>query len=429
MWPVLIVVGLGALFAACSSSDDPQSNSKINDDLDAGVDADAGVDLDASIDAGQDADVDSGADAGDDGGTIPPTPNPPEASLYSDAPCSFPASMSFDANSDTFLLSCGGAQNGLFRSPPLNTSGDWTLIGPSNGYPSNHIQIDNRYYAVAHAMPDGLTIIDSQDGSISGSVDLSTLVPLDQSNQPVGFTLNTPAGMAQIGGKLLIAASNLDQVDYQDPANTTFHPGTVLYMNYNGDGTVDESSARVIFTSRVNPTGLVAIDANDFAVLSSGDYKPSQDNAALDRCSVQTLTCNPTLLGSITGQTSPAMPITEGGLILIGAQKPFAKIFGIDKSTGVMSIDRDMPDVQNFISNIGAYGDVAIMSDFGIFGQGGSILYAHTGPNGWLGIPITPMSQGSLGPAVVVGDKLYQTMTDNNGMNGSIWEINLNAMD
>ena len=234
--------------------------------------------------------------------------------------------------------------------------------------------------------------------------------------------------MAVIGGKLYIATSNIDQVDYQNPSNTTFHAGTVLYMNYN-NGELDESSARVLFTSRLNPTAVKQTDSDKFAVLSSGDYGLSSDNAALDICDTQSHLCIATELGDVTAQASPVMPISDCDLLLISIQKPFAELKAVDIKTGDIVIDFNMP-AKGFISNISAYGDVAIMSDFGVFGQGGAILYKHSYPPiGWMGIPITPMPQGSTGPSVVVGDKLYQTVTDNNGLNGSIWKLDLSNMD
>ncbi len=418
--PILVVAGFGALVAACSSNDEQ----RVNDDQDAGTDG--GVELDASIDAAPDADVDSGIDAGEDAGP-PPTPSAPSASKYSDAPCAFPASITYDQNK--LFLTCGGVQNGLFSSQL--GSGTWELIGSVSGFPSNHIKLDNQHYAVAHS--NGITIIKEQDGSVTDSIDFSMLNPKDELDQPLNFTLNNPAGMALIGGKLFIATSNLDHID-PDPTLTTFHKGTVLYLDYNtNNGTLDEGSARVLSTSRKNPTALKQTDTNKFAVLNSGDYVPSPENASLDIFDTQTHNCMTTDLEdveSVTAQASPVMPLNDCGHLLIGIQKPTAALKSVSKTTGSVVIDFDIPGVQGFISNISKYKNVAIMSDFGIFGQGGAILYKHSyPPEGWMGVPITQIPQGSAGPSVVVGDTLYLAVTDNTGMGGSIWKADLSDMD
>ena len=149
--------------------------------------------------------------------------------------------------------------------------------------------------------------------------------------------------------------------------------------------------------------------------------------AALEICSTPSMQCATTDLGAITAQFAPTIALTDGGLLLIGVQKPENKLLGIDVADGSIVIDRAMPLVQNFISSIAASGFVAALSDFGVFGQGGAALFANVDPAGWSGVPVTPL-QGSAGPSTIVGTKLYQAVTANDGMSGSVWSLDVANM-
>ena len=407
-----------------------------NDTIGATHDSGDDTDLDAAsgdtdIDTDTDVDTDTDTDSDVDTDTDPETPFAPGINLYSEAPCAFPASITHNALDDRLYVTCG-MPGALWKSPPLGTGGDWAQAGSVPGYPANHMMIDDQYAVIARSAPDGFTVVDYTDGSVTQDVNFADITITDELDQPLAFTPNYPAGLYffEAGSRLFIATSNLDSVDYADPSLTTFFAGTVLYFDYNGDGTFDTTAAGSIETSGVNPTGIAAIGAGSFAALSSGPYAPSVENeAAIDVVSLPDLDMESASLGSITGQTSPVMPLTEGGLVLIGVQKPENRIMGVDPATGEVLLDRAMPDVENFISNICAYGDVAAMSDFGAFGEGSLILFAHTQAAGWPGIPMTSVASGSSGPAIVVGDTLYQTVTANDGMSGSIWEANLSGME
>jgi len=436
--PILIALGVGAIAAGCSDkSPDVENDSGADTDVDGDTDVDADTDIDTDTDTDvdgdtdvdTDADTDTSTDTESDTETTPDTPFAPGASVYSDAPCAFPASITHQAAENRLYVTCGGTPGTLWKSPVLDTAGDWTDAGQFTGFASNHAMIDDTYAIVAHSVPSGFTILDYTSGTASQVVDFDALTIVDSSDDELAFSPNTPAGIALAGGKLYIATNNIDVPDYTDPALTTFHPGTVIHFDYNGDGTVDASSATAHMTSGLNPTGLALVDDSTLAILSSGSYDPLASEAAMEICTLPGLSCTAIDLGDVTGQASPVMPITDGGLILAGIQKPDNRIMGIDDSSYSIGLDRAMSDVDGFISNIVAYGDVAIMSDFGVFGSGGQILFAHTDPLGWTGVPITPVTWGSVGPAVIVGSTLYATSTSNDGMSGRIYEVNLSAMD
>ncbi len=445
-----VALGLGGCDGSDAATNDPVVNGQdsgidssidaadaiADNDLDTGVyvDAEAGEDIgapdvyEAASDA-FDAPIESGP---------PETPASPIVNFYSDAPCAFPASIAYDPTANALMMACGGATNELFMSPPLGDSGAWSSIGTIGGYPSYHLPLDSRYHVANHSMPDGATIIDAQTGLATAEVAFSALALKDETNQALGFVPNNPTGALLAGGRLCVATSNLDHMD-MDPALTTFFPGTVICIPYNGGGTLDTSSARAIHTSGVNPTGMTLIDATlkpdgtqRFAVLSSGGYAPSPDKtAAFDvftwSSAAQSFTRSSTPLGQITAQISPVMPMTDGGLILFGVQKPDNRLMGIDATTGLVSFDREMPDVQNFIAAVNTNGHVAAASDFGVFGQGGSVLFYDLNANGWQGTPISPL-EGSAGPALVIGGVLYQTVTSNDASSGSVWTVDMGGM-
>lgn len=361
----------------------------------------------------------------------PQTPAAPTADYYSDLPCAFPASLARDPSNNTLLAACGGVTNALFRSPAIGDSGPWSQVGNVGGYPSHHAQLTNRYHVVNHSMPDGFTILDAQTGTPTSETAFASLTLLTDQQQPLGFTLNSAAGAILVSGKLCIASSNMDHID-NDPQKTTFFPGTVTCMPFNNDGTVNTSAARAHLTSGINTTGMTLIDAipdgngdQRFAVLSSSSYVPNPNQqASLDICVSPAMTCTAIPLGTITAQMSPTLTITNGGMILVGVQKPAPRLLGIDTTSKTIALDRSFPEVQNFISAINHEGHVAALSDFGPYGVGGSILFADLNPNGWTGVPKTPIN-GSTGPAVIHNGKLYQSVTDNAGTNGSIWRIDM----
>jgi hypothetical protein len=431
----------GLIPMGCSSSSELEPHTGVQKD--AGADAETSMEAgaDVSVETGQDAkpesSVDASLDAAQDaeGGAIedadaaPATPNAPGVSVYSPAPCAFPASLTYNPADDRLYMSCGGAQNALWRSPTMGTSGAWGIAGTAGGYPSNHAMIDDRYAVIAHSMPDGFTIIDTVTNTVSQQVNFSNLNILDESNNSLPFTPNSPSGIVVAGGTIYIATNNIDTADFSHPENTTFHPGTLIAFHFNGNGTIDTGSAKAHITSCLNPTGTAKIDDATIAVLSSGSYDPATTEAELEICTLPAFDCTATQLGNLTAQTSPVMPITASGLILVGIQKPTNRIVGIDIATNAIAMDRAMPDIENFISNIASYDDVAVVNDFGSFGVGSAILFAHTNPAGWGGIPITPLPWGSTGPAVIVGDALYVATTSNDGMEGRVSKVNMSGME
>ena len=365
--------------------------------------------------------------------TRPQTPPAPEASRFGDAPCAFPASLSYEGASDTLLITCGGQTNSLFRSSPLAGGNlSWSKVGDVAGYPSHHLELPDGYYVVNHSYPDGFTIIDGHTGAISAQVELAGLSLLDPEGTGgalLPFTPNNPSGAILAGGSICLATSNIDEVDYNDPSLTTFYRGTVICLPYDGSGGVMAENAVANYTSAKNSTSMATIDDESFAVLSSEDYNPATtDEATLDLFELSTMNKVAIPLGQITAQISPQLAQTSSGMILLGVQNPHAALRGVDLSSQEpIVLYRALPEVTNFISSVQAYGPIAVASDFGVFGEGGAILFLDTRPLGWEGLPITTID-GSPGPSAIAQDSLYQAATDTDGANGSIWRLDLNDL-
>jgi len=361
--------------------------------------------------------------AGDDGESSadlpkPVTPAAPEASFFSSMPCGFAASLRYDKANNSFLATCGGVTNSLFRSPTLGSnSGEWTKVGDVPGYPSNHINLGGDYHLVSHSMPDGFTIINAKNGTVSQSVDFSAIDIMDEVGEKLTFIPNNPSGTALLGGRLFIVPSNLNEFG-MDPTDTTFHAGIFIHSPYNGDGTVDMSGAIAHYTGGANTTGVAAIagQTNKIAVLSSNDYNPSTDgDAILSICKLPEMDCTDVILKgsageSLTAQISPDLAMSEGGTILVGIQKPYNGVIGVNSETGDIVFNKELPGVKNFISAMGASGSVAAAVDFGIFGESGRVIFFDTNPNGWEGVLETELS-GVAGPATMADDKLYVATT------------------
>lgn len=392
------------------------SNDTIGATHDSGDDTDfdaASGDTDIDTDTDTDVDTDTDTDSDVDTDTYPDAPFTPGTSLYSPAPCAYPASLTHSASDNRLYVTCGSFSdpqgNALWKSPPLDTTGDWSKIAVVGGYPSHHVMIDDQHAAVSHTTPDGFTIVDLAGEEATQTVSLASL------DLGLGYDVSFPAGMALIGGKLYLATSNLNT------STMEYQPGTVISFDY-ADGAVDAASAEAHTTSGLNATALAKLDEGTLAVLSSGNYDPDSSQASFELCEVPSMSCTATDLGDVTAQAAYTMPITEGGLMLAAIQLPVSRIMGIDVETEEIVLDREMPDVGNFISNVCAYWDVAVISDFG-----GAILFAQTNPVEWQEILIAPLD-GSAGPAVIVGDTLYQTVTSGDSSSGSIWEANLSGL-
>lgn len=401
--------------------------------------ADGGRDggfADTPPEAGPPPDTTRPADAGPgDTGPVdagpPPTPPAPAASLVSDLPCAFPASLATNAANTSFFVACGGATNALFRSSPIGGAGPWSQVGIIGGYPSHHLPLTERFHAVGHSFPDGITIIDADTGAATDEVDLASLTLPGPDGEPLAFVPNSPAGMVLAGGSLCVATSDLDHID-ADPALTTFHPGAVICMPWNGDGTLGVAEAQVLLTFGVNPTGMAQIDAaprddgtQRFAVLSSNGYADAPGaQAALEICEAPSMECTAVPLGNITAQISPQLHVTEDGVVLIGVQRPAPALIGVNAAIPDVVFTQPMPDVQNFIASIASLGGIVALSDFGVFGAGGSVLFLNVNPGGWAGVPVTALD-GSAGPSAAVGGTLYQAVTSNDGTSGSLVQMSL----
>jgi len=433
------MIAAGFFFlTGCSRQPDPNENIPTGGDIDNDTiahDADADVMSDGDVNSYADSDVadadldaasdiDADVDADEVG---PETPFAPGTTKFSDAPCAFPASLSYDTNSDRLFTTCGGQPNALFKSTPLADDGEvaWEEVGYADGFPSNHIPLSEDLNLITHSDPHGFTIIDSSIGATIDGVDFSTLSITDD----LGFAPNNPGGAVFTGGWIYVATSNINVADYSDPTNTTFHTGTVIACPYDLTDGLDESACVAHQTSGKNPTGMMLLNGgDDLAVLSSNTYDlAGGSNAALTVFDLDTMDGTVYSLGNVTAQISPKLAMTSGGLMIIGVQKPMNGIITINPTTGDSSDALELPNVTNFISAIETFGNTAIISDFGIFGEGGQLIFSDTRPNGWTGMPQTPLS-GSAGASVMIGDKLYQVVTANDGGSASIWQINVEGM-
>ena len=402
-----------------------EADTDIQNDLDhdTNVSVDADVDSYVDLDAA-DADFTEYTDA--DADEIPETPLAPGISKFTEAPCAFPASLSYDSNSDRMLTTCGGQPNAIFRSTPLSDESnvEWEEAGYADGFPSNHITISEDINLITHSNPHGFTIVDKSIGAKVDGVDFATLPLVDD----LGFAPNNPSGAAFVGGWIYVATSNIDVADYNDPTKTTYHPGTVIACPYDLTNGVDENACVAHNTSVENPTGVMLLNDDELAVLSSNTYDLSENgNASLTVFDLETMNGTAYSLGNITAQISPKLAMTSSGLILVGVQKPANALISINPEDGTIMENRELPIIANFISAIEAYGDTAIISDFGIFGEKGQVVFTDTRANGWEGIPTTELS-GSAGPSVMIDDKLYQVVTAQDGMSASIWTIDVGAM-
>lgn len=354
-------------------------------------------------------------------------PPAPTADYFMDLPCAFPASIGYESSEDSFSLTCGGDPNILYKAPNLSGvgSGDWAIVGNSDGYPSHHIKLSDGYYLVNHSAPHGFTIINEITGAASQSVDLEGMSLVDEEGWPLEFTPNNPSGAVFLGASLCIATSNMDHVD-MDPALSTYHPGTVICFPYNYDGTVEDNAGVAYYTSGKNSTGVALVDSDHFAVLSSNSYAPlSGEQAALDIFEWPGMSKTTIYLGEVTAQISPVLNLTSGGMILLSLQQPEATLLGIDIEVGDMPFYLELPEVENFITSIENYNSIAVVSDFGIFGEGGQILFANMDPYGWSDTLATSLS-GAPGPSIIIGNTLYQTVSEDAG---SMWSVNLASME
>ncbi len=388
------------------------------------ADDDSTIPPDADLDD-DDASVDEGDDDDDSIIARPETPAAPQAVAVGDAPCAFPASLSYDGARDLLYTTCGGQPNALFRSSPL-AEGEltWSEIGYADGFPSNHVPLSERYHLIAHANPDGVTIIDGETGGATTTALLFADLPFVEE---LGFVPNNPNGAALVGGWIFLATSNIDTADYADPAKTTYFDGTIVACPYEGAGLIDANACVTYDTTAKNPTSMALLADGRLAVLDANTYDLTAGaNAALDLFQLSSMDRQTIELGTITGQVAPTLAMTEGGLILFARQRPTNGLIGVDPEAGV-SLDRELPEVANFISSIAVHGPIAAIADFGIFGEGGRLLFLDLRPEGWEGMPITKLP-GAAGPATMANDMLLQAVTANDGMSATIVEVDMEGM-
>lgn len=417
----IIIVGLVLGAWKCASSTSTPSNQ--NNTRDAGntegTDAqslppDAGTNTTYPPDAGNQT---------TDAGTVCRMPQtPPPAIKKSEIPCAFPASLSYQPSTDSFITACT-FPNALFRSGQRrNLSGAWQKIADIDGIPAHHLELPNDFVSVSHSSPDGISVVNSRTGTVASHIILSALVFQNQS-QP-GFALTFPSGMAYASGRLCVATSNTNSFG-ATPEDTTFNPGAMVCLNLNSAaGTIDGGSATIHMTSGINPTGATRMEDGRIAVLCSNDYKADRPLSAIDLFTPPEMTRVSLNLGSKTAQISPALAKTPGEEIIFGLQKPSNGIQLTDL-TGTSGWTNNLNGaVRGFISNVSAVGNVIAISDFGVFGSGGRILFLNlTDPvSAHL---ITEIHEGQPGPATDTGNKLYLAATKTDASGASLYEVDL----
>lgn len=402
------------------------------------------TDVAEAIEAKVDSIVDSftldNADApqAPDAAEVVTQPSAPVPELFADMPCGYPASLAFDQKNMAFYTTCG-MPNALFRYDNFtdDSGWDWEKVGDVSGYPSNHIALPDGHHLVAHSMPDGFTVLDEASGSTASGVDFSEIEIDGEDGLPLNFVPNNPTGAALAGGNLCLATSNIDTFD-ADPAKTTFFPGTFICFAYPVNGDVTQEPI-AFYTSGKNPTGVALLDGEPsedgsqrVAVLSSNSYAPSADsNAFVDVFTAPQMTRESfkveTPYGEpATAQISPTIAIASGGTLLIGLQKPCAALLGLDPETGETEFYFKLPQVKNFISSIDSSEDVAAVSDFGVFGAGGRVVFLNLSGNPWQDSVETLIS-GSLGPSTIAGGTLFQTATGDD-MAGKLWKMDMSGL-
>ncbi len=418
----------------CSSSENKPADGDLDHRTDSPFDADPPVDGDPDDEVtGGDLDEDEEiADAEDDFDATeredeqalrPETPMSPTATFVGQAPCAFPASLSYDAAGDRLMATCSGAPSALFRSTPLTDGApNWSEVGYADGYPSNHIRLSDRYHLIAHASPDGITVVDAESGAATTAINFASL-PIVST---LGFAPNNPNGAILAGEQIFIATSNIDTADYTDPALTTYFSGTVLACPYEGDGIVDGQACTAFETEAKNPTSMALLANGSLAVLEANTYDlDSGNSAALELFTLPNLSRQIIDLGNITGQVAPTMALLDNGALCFARQRPDNALMIVD-SEGIAA-DHELPQVENFISSVQTDGAVAAVADFGVFGEGGRVLFLDTRANGWEGVPITELT-GAAGPAIMAGDTLYIAVTANDAMSASIVSIDMTEL-
>jgi hypothetical protein len=380
------------------------------------------------------------AGSGGSGGSGPVAPIP---YFYKDVPCDA-KSISYEAAKDSLFVTCGADStpaNALFRNKPfLGANGTWKDVAQVSGTPTNHIHLGDIYYLVVRSDPAGFDIFEvddaTGDGTLTQSVDFSAISPLDPTYDFIKSTINNPLGAVLVGGWIGIATANQDQL----PPNPTYYAGSVIFFQNNFDGTVYIPATKAMLTSGINPTGVTLLGNGDIAVVNSNT---STDNppttAELDVCTVPSGPCTPITLGNVYAQTIPTIEqIDSGAILLVGVQKPDPNkgFIGVDWANGVVSITEGNVDVIDSVSSLTSFDTgvdvLALIGSAGIYddpANKGALLLYNMDQNGWTGTLKTEYP-GKSGPAVVVGDKHYATVTVNDGGNpaGQIYRTDLSGL-
>lgn len=411
----LIVLGVGAALSTsgCDDSERP-ATPKDTSATDASLKPDIVTTADAFI-----PQIDSSENV------KKPAPAAPKATLFANMPCAFPSSLSY-SDGGNFYSACGGEKSALYRKTAKAT--EWEVLGEISGYPSHHIPLDKEKYLVTKSGPDGFAIVDSKIKSTLDEVSFGEKNILGAKGEPLSFVPNTPAGAVFLGSAICIASSNLDSVD-MDATKTTYFPGTIICFPYSTAGKAGHAGT-AYFTSGLNSTGMVALNEQNgggnqrFAVLSSNDYNPDKGSATLDIFKFPDMAKTTIDLGGITGQIA-ANIARSGNLVYIGVQKPVAGLLGVNVDTNQIDFKTELPDVKNFVSSIQVKGSLLAVSDFGVFGEGGRIIFMD---NGWNKHSIGELD-GAAGPSTISGYNLYQVVTSKAGDSSSIFELNLTGLE
>ncbi len=340
--------------------------------------------------------------------TNPFVPSAPLAEYVADMPCAFPASLSVDESENAVFATCDGGLFRLFKG----FAPQWEAFASVEGFPSNHIALGDGNFAVTHFAPDGITIVSGETGLYLDSFYLSS-EQIIFSGFAQGYVPNNPSGAVVVGNNICFATSNIDHAD-MDQSKTTFNPGCFVCLDYLGNGLMDHSFATAYPTSGINPTGMIALGANRFAVLSTNGYDLTAGTTAyLDVCEHPSMECDSIELtdfeGSpITAQMSPSLARTSDGVVRVAVQKPYPQIISVDVESKEMVEWLELGAVNGFVSSVTADGDELFVGDFGVWGQGGKVMFALPS-NGWQ-VLNTPV-EGHPGPSTASFGKFYAAIT------------------
>jgi hypothetical protein len=204
-------------------------------------------------------------------------------------------------------------------------------------------------------------------------------------------------GALYAGGKLFMAAANLNGVDYD--------PGAILIYDVDGAGAVQEATLRRLTTSGLNPTGVALRGTSGLAVLSSGVFGAGAQ-AFLDLIDMTSETVARSIpLGGLTAQVSHEIALTpDGRTAVIGTADDSGRALFVDLDTGeVVTQTIEGTRFHSSVKIDSALG-IVYVSDF----NGGSVTVLDLATHAVLAS--VALASGEAGPSEIYGGALIQSL-------------------